>query len=454
MTKRKRPRRPHERGAARRAGPAGGPQGGGAGSEFEVEIERILPGGLGLAHAGGKTVLVALAAPGDRLRVRPREARGGVVFASIVEVLVPAPARVEPPCPYFGRCGGCDFQQLNYEAQLAAKADIIRDCLRRIARLEPPAHIPVTPSPRQWRYRSRAQWQYDPRRELLGYFERGSHKVCDVVDCPVVVPELQRTLDELRAQVPDLPSAAAAAEFEAVAGDGDAVSLAPPVTGGDDEPRQLTRSLAGETYRFDARCFFQINHDLLEPLVREALADAAGATDSESPAAGDGSADETARGDTEGATNRDNSLAVDLYCGVGLFTLPLARRFARVVGVEGHPLACRYARRNLAGAGLTNAAVETAPVGEWLAAHAADLAPADFLLLDPPRTGAEPGAIEGILALRPRRIAYVSCDPATLARDLRALADGGYRLDSVAAFDLFPQTHHVETVARLTSVGG
>ena len=153
MNRRKRPRRAHERGRPRAAGETGGPRGGGAGAEAEVEIERLLPGGLGLAHADGKTLLVALAAPGDRLRVRVREERGKVVFASIVEVLTPSPARVEPPCPYFGRCGGCDFQQLTYDAQLAAKADIIRDCLRRIARLEPPAHIPVTPSPRQWRYR-------------------------------------------------------------------------------------------------------------------------------------------------------------------------------------------------------------------------------------------------------------------------------------------------------------
>ena len=124
---------------------------GGDGAEFEVEIERILPGGLGLAHVEGKTVLVALAAPGDRLRVRVRERRGGVHFASVLEVLRPSPARVEPLCAYFGRCGGCDFQQLNYEAQLASKVEIIRDCMRRIARVEPPAEIPVTPSPRQWR---------------------------------------------------------------------------------------------------------------------------------------------------------------------------------------------------------------------------------------------------------------------------------------------------------------
>src|SRR5918996_2669941 len=143
--------------------------------DLEVEIERILPGGMGLAHAGGKTVFVSLAAPGDRLRVRVEREQGNVLFASIEEIITPSPLRIEPPCTYFGRCGGCDFQQLPYEAQLAAKAEIIRDCLRRVAHAEPPAEIEVVPSPEVWRYRSRARWQHDAVRRHLGYYERGSH---------------------------------------------------------------------------------------------------------------------------------------------------------------------------------------------------------------------------------------------------------------------------------------
>ncbi|HEX8887830.1 MAG TPA: TRAM domain-containing protein, partial [Pyrinomonadaceae bacterium] len=142
---------------------------------IEVTIERILPGGFGLAHADGKTLLVSLAAPGDRVLAKIERTQGRVLFASIEEIVSPSPVRVEPPCPYFGRCGGCDFQQLSYEAQLAAKAEIIRDCLRRIARLDYSDEIPITPSPDIWRYRSRAQWQRDPREMRLGYFERASH---------------------------------------------------------------------------------------------------------------------------------------------------------------------------------------------------------------------------------------------------------------------------------------
>ncbi|HEY0083560.1 MAG TPA: class I SAM-dependent RNA methyltransferase [Pyrinomonadaceae bacterium] len=387
------------------------------GATVEVEIERIVPGGAGLAHADDYTFFVTLAAPGDRVRARIERVRGKVAFATVAEIVTPSPARVEPPCPYFGRCGGCDFQQLTYEAQLEAKVEIIRDCLRRIARLEAPSEISITPSPAVWRYRSRARWQHDPVRQYLGYYELASHNICDVAECPVVLPEVQDKLSQLRATLGS-GEFDGAEEFQAVAGD-DGVSLLPPLA--EDDARERFRDLAGERYRFDADCFFQINHALLEPLLAEALGSAQG------------------------------EHAFDLYCGVGLFTLPLARRFARVTAVEGNASATNFARRNLSDAGLTNASVHTARVGDWLSEHAGSHAPVDFLLLDPPRAGAEPEALAAIIALRPRRISYVSCDPATLARDLRALSDAGFALDSLRAFDMFPQTHHVETVVHLTA---
>jgi 23S rRNA (uracil1939-C5)-methyltransferase len=430
MRKRRQPQRPDRRHAT--AARAGAPE------EFEVTIERILPGGVGLAHAEGRTVFVALAAPGDVARVRVESVRGRATFASIVEVLQPSPARVEPPCPYFGRCGGCDFQQLNYGAQLEAKVEIIRDSLRRVARVEPPADIHITPSPLEWRYRSRARWQHDSVRNFLGYYERGSHHVCDVVECPVAAPEVQTRLTRLRESMREGLLPPDAAEFEAVAGD-NGVALAPAVEPGDEH--EQTRLIAGERYRFDAGCFFQINHALLEPLVREGLRDAREEAE-----------DDDANHDPAGNFNYvSGDTALDLYAGVGLFTLPLARRFGRVLAVEGNAASTAYARRNLADAGLSNARVETAAVGSWLARNAERLGSVDFLLLDPPRAGAEPEAVRGIVELNPRHISYVSCDPATLARDLLALTGAGYSLASVRAFDMFPQTHHVETVVHLYS---
>ncbi|MEP6718329.1 MAG: class I SAM-dependent RNA methyltransferase [bacterium] len=381
-----------------------------------VEIERLLPGGFGLAHAEGLTLFVALAAPGDILRVKIERKRGSVGFASIVEVVKPSTVRVEPPCPYFGLCGGCDFQQLNYEAQLAAKVEILRDCLHRIARIETLPDIVMVPSPAQWQYRSRANWQFDPKTKRLGYFARGSHDVCDVEVCAVLRPELQQTLERLREQMREGTLSKKLTDIEAVAGDED-VSLASTTT--HFRSKEVSRRIGIETYYFGAEAFFQINHELLELLLGEAIRDEEGKT------------------------------AIDLYAGVGLFTLPLARKFDQVTAVEANARAVDYAQRNLDAAELDNVEVANLSVAEWLK-HWLGFERPEFLLLDPPRTGAESGVIEGILSVAPQKICYVSCDPATLARDLNKLLAGGYSLDSIVGFDMFPQTHHVETVARLS----
>ena len=380
-------------------------------SSLEVEIERILPGGYGLAHSAGHTVFVSLAAPGDRLRVRVDRQQGNILFASIEEILVASPDRIEPPCPYFGRCGGCDFQQLTYEKQLVTKAEIIRDCLHRIARVPDIPDFVVTPSPRDWRYRMRATWQIDREQRTIGYYERGSRRVCDVADCAVLVKELEDTLERVRATdwrefPPDLK------HLDVVVGE-NGVSLAPPFA--EFETRELTLTIGGESYGYNADAFFQTNASLLGPLVEFALQDASG------------------------------DVALDLYCGVGLFTLPLSRRFAEVIGVEANPVAARFARRNLERAGLSNARIINTSVADWIKRTSV----ADFVLLDPPRAGAESVVIKGILDFGAPRISYVSCDPATLARDLKKLIAGGYVIESMRAFDLFPQTHHVETVVRL-----
>lgn len=415
---------------------------------LDVEIERLLPGGVGLAHAEGLTLFVSLAAPGDVVRVVIDRIQGKVGFAYILEVLNPSPLRIEPPCPYFGRCGGCDFQQLTYEAQLNAKVDIIRDCLHRIAKIETPLEIPVQPSPNQWHYRARAMWQVDtasssdPNTKLFGYFERGSNRVCDVEYCAVLVPELQTTLEQVRNEIRAGAVPERLRDIEVVAGD-EGVSVAPPFAGFKTDI--VSRVIGNETYHFSAEAFFQINHGLLEPLIAEALRDpnrVAVRVNEEG--------NEAAISDSKEETKGES--AIDLYCGVGLFTLPLARRFERVIGVEGSTRATEFARRNLDFAELNNAEVETARVSDWMKQHARAFGPVDFLLLDPPRAGAENAVIAGILALRPARIAYVSCDPATLARDLKKLIASGYALDSVVAFDMFPQTHHVETVVHLRKV--
>ena len=364
--------------------------------------------------------MVALAAPGDRVRVRLDRVKGNVCFASIVEVIEASPVRIEPPCPYFGRCGGCDFQQLTYEAQLSAKIEIVKDCLHRIGRLDNYPELQITAAPHQWRYRSRAQWQYDSVRKQIGYFESGSRRICDVAECAVLVPELQHTLAAVRQQMDEGLLPAEVKYFRAVAGDC-GVALTPGIksaAAGPDRLNNISRAVRDEKYLLNAESFFQTNLDLLPQLIEGSIGKSRGVT------------------------------AVELYCGVGLFTLPLARRFRKVVAVEESSDAVRFAQMNLANAGLTNTEIVNSDVGLWLQRQVA-AEELDLVLLDPPRIGAESRVIDGILQLRPKQICYVSCDPATLARDLRKIIAGGFVLDSLAAFDMFPQTHHVETVANL-----
>ncbi|HEY6806970.1 MAG TPA: class I SAM-dependent RNA methyltransferase [Pyrinomonadaceae bacterium] len=378
-----------------------------------VDIERILPGGVGLAHADGKTIFVSLATKGDRVRVRIDREQGNLLFASVVEIITPSSERIEPPCPYFGRCGGCDFQQMNYVAQLAAKTEIIQDCFYRIAQIDLP-DLTVVPSPDEWRYRSRATWQLDPDEHTIGYYERGSRRVCDVVECAVLTPELQTTLEQVRA-TSDLPTSLK--HLDVVIGD-HGVSFAPAFR--DFQTKELSLKLDDEEYTYNASAFFQVNRSILPQLMEFTLSNASG-----------------------------NS-ALDLYCGVGLFTLPLARRFKHVIGVEANSVATRFARRNVQLAGLTNVTIQTSALSDWFRSRKKE-APIDFVLLDPPRAGAESIVIKGILDLKPARITYVSCDPATLARDLKKLIAGGFALASIRGFDMFPQTHHVETAAHLVS---
>jgi 23S rRNA (uracil1939-C5)-methyltransferase len=175
----------------------------------------------------------------------------------------------------------------------------------------------------------------------------------------------------------------------------------------------------GERYFYDATSFFQGNPFLIEPLVETAIKDATGEN------------------------------ALDLYCGVGLFTLPLARNFQNVTGIEGYEKAIDFAEKNVADARLSNVRFFRENVGDWLGENSENLTNLDFVLLDPPRAGTEKETIENLIKLQPKEISYVSCEPSTLARDLKMLTENNYRIESITALDLFPQTHHVETVVRL-----
>lgn len=386
------------------------------GDLLSVKIEKIVPRGYGLAFAEKLTVFVPLSAPGDELRVRVIELKKRTAFAEIVEVIKPGPERVEPPCVYFGACGGCNFQQLTYEAQLRAKLDIILDCLVRIGRIEIGSELSIVPSRREYNYRGRVRWQVDSRGRKLGYFRRDSHEVVDIEGCPVLSPPLANMFRDIRTTM-DWANFSNHAEVVAACGDGGEVSFRSSV--GIAPAAEITCAVLGETYNFSAESFFQANHSLIPELVEMA---------------------------TSGASGRS---ALDLYSGVGLFTLPLARKFDGVIAVESDPAAIKLAKGNLQRTGLSNVRILNDGVGKFLAERS--VAP-DFVLIDPPRIGTERGVIEEIALLEPANISYVSCEPSILARDLRIFIDHGYAIERIKALDLFPQTHHVETVVRLRKV--
>lgn len=404
-----------------------------------LKIERIVPDGYGIGFADGLTVFVPLTAAGDLVKVKIDREKSRIAFASLIEILEPSVDRIVPQCQYFGRCGGCDFQQMNYEAQLRAKVGIIKDALRRIGKIDWQQEIKIIESPNQWNYRTRVQWKRDGDR--FGYFERNSHRVIDVDVCPILTPLLQHELKNQRENL----KKANFAEIQIVSGEREISArhgrqneifdenfYAANQEAGEDESqvstskakaKEIFQTVGEFEYSFSAATFFQVNHDLLPQFV------------------------ETVIGDSSG------NLALDLYCGVGLFSLFLAKRFETVLGIEGNSQSIELARVNAQTANLPNIIFKTFFVGEWLTKNPDNLKPPDLVLLDPPRSGAERETIECLIELKPQQIVYVSCNPTTLARDLRLLLESNvYKIEQITAFDFFPQTHHIETIVHLRRI--
>lgn len=381
-------------------------------------------GGDGLARLDGRVVLVPFVLPGEHIRARAEREKPGLVHARAVETLEAAAQRVAPLCPYFGRCGGCHYQHAAYEFQLAAKQSILAEELRRLGKIELPGAIAVVAA-EPFGYRNRVQLHIEHGR--LGYREARSHKLCAIRECPIASPKLNQAIAALAGMAGDgrwprfLRSLELFTDEQAV--QLNALETDAPLARrffewcGEMIPGLVHGALDYEgRFRVSPRSFFQVNRFLVDRLVEAAL--------------------EGAEGET----------AADLYAGVGLFSLALAQRFAEVQAVESGAGAVHDLEFNAQRAGLANVRAQVAGAEEYLARL--DRAP-DFLLLDPPRTGLGKTVVGRLAELKPPRMTIVSCDPATLARDLAALLAAGYRLQKLTLVDLFPQTFHLETVARL-----
>ena len=414
-----------------------------------LTIDSLTHGPWGLGRDQGKVVLVPMTAPGDQVSAEVVEEHKRYSVARTVSLLRPSPARREAPCPYAGTCGGCAWQQVSYEAQLHAKQRNVADALARVGNLSGFEVLPILPASPEFHYRRRIALHVDDRRRL-GFRRAFSRELVEVDRCLIADPDADRGIPLAAEWVTRLETEISRVEILSGDRPGEVIlsAAARQRLGGTDE-RACAESVAGPVTGIvvtgpgwrrrwgDTTVSFVVDGDLT-------LRHDAGTFGQVNPAGNRKLVDELL---SWGALGAEDSV-LELYAGAGNLTLPMARRVRRVLAVEGHRQLVRNGRRNAADNGIRNIRWR----GEDASAAVEDLIDRGrrftTVVLNPPRAGAKALAPK-LAALGAGRILYVSCDPATLARDLRQIAAAGYTLRRVRPVDLFPQTFHVETLAEL-----
>lgn len=342
-----------------------------------ITIEKLVHEGFGMGSLNGKPLFVPYVLPGEKVKIKIVRRHRQYFHADLVEVIEPAPERVAPPCPYFGKCGGCQWQHMTYETQLHWKQKILEETLIRVGKITAPKVLPTIPSPRPWGWRSRVTVHADEKGNI-GFFAPGTHQVVDVEKCLIGDEEINAKLQKLRAE-----SRKVKADYELRSGEGTGFTQVNPLQNGN-----------------------------LQKLVRE------------------------------WALDLPHDHIVELFCGSGNFTGELMAIARHVTAVDSDQTAVSSARA------LFGASAQffcTDAVRFW-SQYKPDT-PVDLLVLDPPRDGAA-GMVEGVIKHRPQNILYISCNPATLARDLKYLSDfAGYRLIQTQPLDMFPMSYHIESVS-------
>jgi 23S rRNA (uracil1939-C5)-methyltransferase len=425
---------------------------------WDLRIDALAYGGSGVGRHAGKAVFVPFTAPGDLIRCRIVREKKRFAEGELLELIEPSAERREPPCPVFGACGGCQWQHLTYETQIRWKEEIFADTLRRQGGAEGDFPRHLVPSSDEWNYRSRVQFKCRQTVDgfVMGFYRRGSHYVVDVENCPITAAPLNEALRLFRRWLPQSPCPERIPQVDMAVDDENRIRIVVHVLGSD----------------------YAALRDFLAPLAEDAgfaLFFQAGRKDTLVPVTGDedlhirpvhGADLRLAYGPggfaqvnleqnrhlvegviaAAGLTGEEKVL--DLFCGMGNFSLPLARKAKEVVGVEDFEPSIEKARENARKNGVRNASFHPR-TAEGAANDLAGPGEFDLVLLDPPRTGAYE-VVKDLLSVRPPKIIYVSCDPPTLARDLKPLLHGGYRLVFATPFDLFPQTCHTESLSFLT----
>jgi 23S rRNA (uracil1939-C5)-methyltransferase len=429
-----------------------------------LTIDKLIYGGDGLAHlppdehGRGKAVFVPFVLAGEQVEAEPVEEKPGFLRARLERVASASRLRSEPPCPYYQRCGGCHYQHTSYQHQLEIKQSVLRENLSRFAKLDWDGEITVHPSP-PLHYRNRTRLQVRTKPEfMLAYYRHGSRELLPVDECPISselinqaiagiwevgrgghmpdpVREIEFFADDERKQLlielyldPSGSGTAGTSGFTFTpSGDIKRLELAFFALSQGKQFREpqlmrpkdadwavpsLTYNAAGAQYRVSAGSFFQTNRFLTDEMVSLVTG------------------------------GRSGEVALDLYAGVGLFAVPLAKSFVKVIAVE----ASTYSAADLKHNSPANVRAVRETTDRYMAKHTGSV---DLIVVDPPRAGLGEKVTRALLRLAAPRITYVSCDPSTLARDLRALLAGGYRVEEMHLLDLFPQTFHIETLVQL-----
>ncbi len=414
-----------------------------------ITIERMAYGPHGVAHLDGQVVFVRGVVPGEVVRATIDEDHGNYAYAHVDEVVIPSPHRRVPPCSYLPRCGGCPWQHLEYQKQLQAKQANLRDHLERIAKLPDPPLLPPVPSPLEFGYRQRLSLRVEDRE--IGYYAAASHQLVAIERCLLGVEILNDALHHVQGLVRSLTSTVRRIELAAHPTE-PRVVVAMQVEGtwlARDhrlllrwlEQTPMIQGVVLQSKR--SRRVYKNPQTVLFPMTNLPLAVTAGVFAQVNPEANRILVDTVLRF----LAPRSHERVVDAYAGVGNFTFPLARETAEVLAIEADVVAAEDFRHNARRLRAENVHLLRDTAERALRTLAARGERIDALVLDPPRSGARE-SLSAILALRPQRIVYVSCNSSTLARDLAVLSPR-YQLERAQVIDLFPQTYHAETVAQL-----
>lgn len=431
----------------------------------ELVIERLALGGNGVGRIDGKVCFVPFSAPGDRLKVRVVREHRSYCEAELVELCEPSPQRVEPCCPAFGRCGGCDWQHISYQAQCDAKQQILVETLQRVAHLQAPAVAATAASGVDYGYRARAQFKLHaaPAGLVVGFFRRGSRFVIDLPQgCPICTEPINTAMLKLRQVIQTVPDLHRIPQLSLEEGTSGVVAVVHYI--GSEQQRLKQLFLQHRDQLGVSGLFLQIGRkEVLQPVF------GTGHLTYPVPRC-DLPANAMLLGYEIGGFSQVNRLQnqqmvklvcgyaqpaanqrmLDLYCGNGNLSLPLSGAVRELLGIEGFAPSIASAVDNARQLRVNNSTFRCNDASKELRHLIAQHAVFDLVLLDPPRAGAA-DVVRELGQLGAQRIVYVSCDPATLARDLAVLCGAaGYRLIEATPLDMFPQTGHLETVALLT----